>query len=285
MRQSTFVIRLGAVLIIALVALSLLTVSAFADGHEEYPTIAAAEDGTITLPDEWVSGITTLNFVNEGEAPFSPLIGRFLEGMSMEDFMAAMGAQDIAAMLATASFLGSPSLESGESTLVTFDLAAGDYLFLNFASAGPPTILPFTVAESEGDAVEAPEADVVVELADFAFVLPAELTTEDALWQISNTGDQTHEIVVYAVDEGTTTDDVTTALTEAMAAAAPGTQPEMPYEFAYSFVGISPGETAWVMPELEAGSYVAVCFIPDVTSEEMTSHLEHGMISVFTVSE
>jgi hypothetical protein len=115
--------------------------------------------------------------------------------------------------------------------------------------------------------------------------MPTELTTGEAVWHFSNTGEQIHEIVLYSVDEDATVEGVTTAVMNALMAAAPGTQPEMPYEQAFSFIGISPGENAWMTVNLEPGTYAALCFIPDATSEDMTSHLAHGMITIITVGE
>ena len=45
---------------------------------------------------------------------------------------------------------------------ITYGLLAGDYLLLSFAAAGPPTMLPFAIAEAEDEAIETPEADVEV---------------------------------------------------------------------------------------------------------------------------
>jgi hypothetical protein len=119
--------------------------------------------------------------------------------------------------------------------------------------------MPFTVAENEGEAVEAPEADVVIEMVDFNYAMPVEITTDDVLWHFTNTGEQTHEIVVYRIEEGETIDAVTTAVMEALMAAAPGTPPDMPYEKAFSFVGMSPDENAWMEVRLESGTYAALC--------------------------
>lgn len=252
---------------------------------EEIPlTILAAEDG-ITLPDAWVSGINTITLQNDTEIAFQPTLARFINEATMEDFMAAMQAQDFAGMLATVSALGSVTAEPGESAIVTYDLQAGDYLFLNFSPAGPPTLIPFTVAENDGEAVEVPEADVEVVMVDFAFAVPAEMTAGDALWHFTNTGEQTHEIVIFSVDEDATVESVTTGVMDAMMSATPGAAPEMPYDEVFSFIGISPGESAWVNVNLEPGTYAALCVIPDTTSEEMTTHLAHGMITIFTVGE
>lgn len=271
-------------LLTALLATAFASISAFAQEEMEYPTIVAAEDG-ITLPDGLVSGISTITLQNDTEIDFQPTLARFIDGATMEDFMAAMQAQDFAGMLATVSALGSTPVLPGESADVTFDLTAGDYLLLNFGPGGPPTILPFSVAENEGDVIEAPEADVEIVMTDFAFGMPVEQVTGDAVWHFSNAGEQIHEIVIFSVDEDATVEGVTQAVTEAMMAATPGTQPEMPYEEAFAFIGLSPEENAWMTVDLEPGTYAALCFIPDVTSEEMTPHLAHGMITIFTVAE
>ncbi|MBW4436321.1 MAG: hypothetical protein KME04_04265 [Pleurocapsa minor GSE-CHR-MK-17-07R] len=246
--------------------------------------IAATEDG-ITLPEAWVSGMTAITLQNDTEIAFQPTLARFIDGATMEDFTAAMMAQDFAGMLATVSALGSVTAEPGESASVTYDLQAGDYLFLNFSPAGPPTLIPFTVMQYEGDAVEAPEADVEIVMVDFAFAMPVELTTGDAVWHFTNEGEQTHEIVIFSVDEDATVEGVTNGVTEALMSAGPGAPPEFPYEEAFSFIGMSPGENAWMNVNLEPGTYAALCFIPDVESEEMTTHLAHGMITIFTVGE
>jgi hypothetical protein len=246
--------------------------------------ILAAEEG-ITLPEGLVSGITTITLQNDSEIDFAPTIARFIDGATMEDFMAAMQAQDFAGMLATVSALGSTAVKPGESADVTFDLTEGDYLLLNFGPGGPPTILPFTVAENEGEMVEAPEADVEIVMTDFAFGLPVEQVTGDAVWHFSNVGEQLHEIVIFSVDADATVEGVTAAVTAAMMAATPGTQPEMPYEEAFAFIGLSPEENAWMTVNLEPGTYAALCFIPDTTTTPPTSHLMHGMITLFTVGE
>lgn len=280
MFRSRFLRLLAVSVIVMSVALS-----GFVFAQDAKPlVIVAAEDG-ITLPEGLVSGITTITLQNDTEIDFQPTIARFINDATMEDFMAAMQAQDFAGMLATVSALGSASAKPGESVDVTYDLIAGDYLFLNFAPAGPPTILPFTVAENTGDPVEAPEADVEIAMTDFAYVMPTELTTGEAVWHFSNLGEQIHEIVIFSVDADATVESVTQGVMDAMMAAAPGTQPEMPYAEVFSFVGISPDENAWMTVNLEPGTYAALCFLPDTTTTPPTTHLAHGMITIFTVGE
>ena len=170
---------------------------------------------------------------------------------------------------------------------VTYDLLTGEYLLLSFASdgpPGPPTLLPFSVVETQDEAGEVPEADVEVSLVDFAFAIPAELKAGTQLWEIANLGEQPHEMFMFRVDDDATLPDVTQALTTAMMTAEAGT-PEMPFETAFAWTPMSPDTRAWVEVDLEPGTYAVVCFIPDTTSEAMVSHLEHGMIALVTVSD
>lgn len=197
-----------------------------------------------------------------------------------------MGAmqQGPAAALAVVTILGGPEVGEEGSADVTYELLAGDYLLLSFASDGPPALLPFSVAEAQGETGEAPEADVEITLVDFAFAITAELKTGEQLWEIANLGKQPHEMFVFRVDDDATLPDVTEALTTAMMSAEAG-PPEIPFETAFAWTPMSPDTRAWVEVDLEPGTYAAVCFIPDTTSEAMVSHLEHGMIVLVTVSE
>ena len=183
--------------------------------------------------------------------------------------------------------LGGLETPAGESINLTYDLSAGDYLLLNFAEAAPPTILPFVVAEAEdamSTAEPLPEADVPVELVDFAFHMPTELQAGEQFWSLTNNGTQPHEMAVMRVDDGAELADVTSTLMDAIMAATQG-PPDMPYETAVSWSVMSPGERVWANVSLEAGTYVVVCFIPDFTAQEFVTHMQHGMIQLITVSD
>ena len=274
----------GILLLVALLVTVSGAVLAGAQEADGNPAIVASADG-ITVPDELFSGITTITLQNDTDSEFQPALMRFIDGKTLDDFTAAMMAQDVPGMLATVSALGTPFVAPGEAVDVTYDLQAGDYVLIHFNADGPPTLLPFAVTDLPGSVHEAPEADVEVTMLDYAFEIPAELVTGEALWQFTNGGEQTHELVIYAVDPDATAEDVTSTIMEAVMSTPPGTAWEIPFEVANAFAGISPGETAWMTVDLPPGTYAVVCMVPDFTSTPPITHLQHGMIALLTVSE
>lgn len=54
----------------------------------------------------------------------------------------------------------------------------------------------------------APTADYKLELADFAFIMPDEITAGKHLWEVKNTGKQFHEMSIIKLNEGVTLEEV-----------------------------------------------------------------------------
>ncbi len=186
-------------------------------------------------------------------------------------------------MVALVSILGGLETAPGESTSVTYDLTAGNYLFGNFASDAPD-INPFTVAESSDEAAATPEpsdGDVLVTFVDFAFGIPDALPSGEHLWQLNNKGEQPHEMGIFKVEDDATVDSVQTTLMNLMT--SEDQSAEMPYEQALFWTPMSPGAEAWTTVDLEPGTYVAVCFFPDLVSGDMMPHMMKGMIKLFNV--
>jgi hypothetical protein len=259
----------------------------FAQDVEEIPTasIIAGEDG-VELPQELSAGLVTITFENNTEMPFSPVIARLNEGKTMDDFMTAMQQPGSTPMQEVFNTIGGVEVAPQSSSDITYDLSAGNYLYLNFATGGPPEIKPFMVAEAASEPLEAPEADQVITMVDFAFSIPAELETGEQIWEVVNEGDQFHEMRIMRVDEGTTLEEATDMLMEVIMAATQG-PPQFPNETVLNFTPMGTGLTAWFDVDLEPGTYLAVCFVPDFSVEggPPISHLAHGMISLITVTE
>jgi hypothetical protein len=275
---------------VSIAALLFMALAGALFAQDAEPLVIAATADGVTVPENLVAGVTTLTLQNESEAPFAPILARFNEDKGMPDLMGAMQG-GLAEGLAVVTVLGNPDLLPGDSYDVTYDLLAGDYVLIAFNQAGPPTILPFTVAENADADPEATRepiaADVVAQMGDFVFAVPSEIEAGAQTWQIENVGEQAHHLLVYAVEADVTLEDATAAFMDALMNATGG-PPQMPYENVFTWGVMSPGERTYIELELEPGTYVIVCFLPDQTAEaaeDAMNHLEHGMIQLVTVGE
>ncbi len=268
----------SAVLIFVLLA---FTVVGQAQDEPAIPevTITASEDG-VALPEDLSAGLTTITFDNQTEDDYSPLLLRVNEGATLEDFLSNMDS-DPATALTYVSILGSLDTAAGESHSVTYDLSAGDYAFMNFGS-DTPDINTFTVAESSDESAPAPEADVQVTMVDFAYAIPDTLASGPQVWELHNEGQQPHEMGIFKVDDDATLEDVQSTLMNMMM--SEDENAEFPYESAMFWTPMGPDAQAWIDVDLEPGTYVATCFLPDFLGD-MTPHMMHGMIKLFKVAE
>ena len=260
----------------SIVALLIIASVAGAQGDgagAEIPTVTGiASDDGIELPSEVPAGLVTFTFENNrSDAPFSPIIARLNDGVTMDDLMAAMGGEDQMAAVTLLTLYGGSAIASGESLNFTTELTAGEYVLVEMEGEG---FLAFTV--SEGDALEMtePEADVHLAMVDFGFGLPAFVPAGPQVWHLENIGDQWHEVRIYPAPEGIS------SVADVRAAIAAGEEEEPEQAFFWTPMGA--GTQVWVTIDLEPGTYVLVCLLPDLAGD-FSPHMEHGMIQVFTV--
>jgi uncharacterized cupredoxin-like copper-binding protein len=111
-------------------------------------------------------------------------------------------------------------------------------------------------------------------LNEFAFTFDASdshVTSGKFAFHVKNNGQQTHEVAMLKLPEGV-------SLQDAMASDNPNV------EFITFKFPFQPGDEAdMVVPELSAGRYALVCFLPDTTDPQGTPHAFKGMTSEFTV--
>jgi uncharacterized cupredoxin-like copper-binding protein len=149
-------------------------------------------------------------------------------------------------------------------------------------------IEPFTVSgEVTG---EEPVADVTATMRDFGFVAPTEVEAGHQQWQVVNEGPQPHELVVRRLDDGVTYDQLVSQ-SVAIAPASPAAghdhgATQGPITSLTTAVGgvqaVAPGDAAWLSIDLEPGTYVIICHVPD--PETGKEHAELGMIQELTVT-
>jgi hypothetical protein len=123
-----------------------------------------------------------------------------------------------------------------------------------------------------------------VTASDYAFEgVPEELSTGPTSFELSNDGEELHELVLVRKNDGVTaTAEELLALPEeeALAQVTPVGAPAF----------AAPGEADYLVADLEPGDYIGVCFVPvGTTSEEAPPpegppHALQGMVLEFTVS-
>jgi hypothetical protein len=265
--------------VLVLCVVSLLALggwSVLADETSAIPqvTIEKSADGYV-IPAEMPEGVVQVTFNNTSENALDATFARLNEGVTGDDLMAALGEAGPMGALSLVSLAGGASVEPGAASDMYVSFKPGDYVLLDMGENAPPPSL-FTVADADGEGAAAPEAAVNVSLLDFAFSLPLELSAGEGLWQIDNKGSQWHEMVIFKIDPATTLDEMRNIVAQVNG----GEEPSV--EQAGFMFPISQGESTWVNMNLEAGTYLAICFLPDFASGH--AHFQDGMMQVLTVS-
>jgi hypothetical protein len=269
--------RLLALVVICLPVLGVWSVMA---QEAEIPqvTIDRTADGYV-VPEVLPEGAVQVTFNNQTENPFELTLARLNEGVTPEALMTTMSEAGPMGALMMVSLVGGAQVEANATSVVTYDLKPGSYIVLDMGENAPAPAL-FTVADGEGEGAAAPAGDVQVSLLDFAFSVPLHLTAGEQTWEIQNQGGQWHEMVIIKLEDDTTIAELNDLVSQAMTAQDPSGLPVQPVGFMFP---ISQGEHTWMNLNLEAGSYVAICFLPDLMSDSGMAHVEHGMIQVFNV--
>jgi plastocyanin len=241
-------------------------------------------DYAFESPETLETGYQTLTFTNTGKEFHHLQLARLNDGVTVEQFQAALQENESAAMPLVEFVGGVGGVAPGQTATATVHLEKpGTYLELCLIpnAEGVPHLAlgmmkPIEVVEATAT-TEAPKADLVVDMLDFAFTIPDELPAGEQTWEVVNHGDQMHELVLGKIIEGKTLEDVMTYL-------ATG---EVGLDAPFTPVGGAPGlstvHSQFVSFDLTPGEYVALCFFPDPKTGK--SHIALGMASHFTVSE
>lgn len=184
--------------------------------------------------------------------------------------------------LYTATIAGGPSdIAPGKTGQQIVHVPAGDWVIFGEGNQPPA---PITATKTADSVSRAPTGDVVVTETNFLFTgLTDSVQAGNQLWEVTNTSDQPHMLVLAKVPDGTTVDQVlaVAALPENATPPAGGLQ-----QSDFNFIGDdvllqSQNQTVWVPLNLTAGTYVALCFVTDPATG--MPHAMEGMISVFQV--
>jgi hypothetical protein len=244
------------------------------------PTIVVrATDNAFSAPATVRAGFVTVQIVNEGKDPHHAQIVRLNPGVTTAQAVGALR-QGLDAFLPLVVAVGGPGLVApGGRPSVGLTLQPGDHLLLCFVETnGKPHVAsgmvrPLRVTGAVAAQSAPPVAGEVV-LHDFRFAIPRTVSGRDAL-RVVNQGAQLHEAIFLRLAPGKTADDVKAFFSQHPPSGPP---PAMP---AGGVQGLSRGGVNYHHPNLPAGEYVVMCFIPDPGSGK--PHFELGMITTVTV--
>lgn len=245
-------------------------------------TIDAA-DHSFTAPDIVRTGWVLVNLTNSGQEAHHVQFFRLNDGVSLDDFEAALKEGEGPAMAMIQQVGGVGAVAPGVSARAVINLPAGEYAILCFIPS-PSDRIPhlakgmikgLTVQESSGGTAAEPEADLAIRLQDFTFDMPATLPAGPMVIQVTNNGPEPHEWNILRLEEGKTLQDVLGFLT-----APDGPPPFIPVG---GMNGLDVGKTGYVEFDFEPGDYVAICNIPSPKAEGHP-HFTLGMVKQFAVA-
>lgn len=243
-------------------------------------------------PAELSAGYHDFTVENSGAAGYNVVVLRLKDGATEEAVIPAVEAIDQAfagqgdpaaafnTLLELADVYGEVFAESTTDESVGMMLEPGTYLLVGSleteGEAAPQNTYSTLEVTGEPQA-EAPEADVTVQMVDFAFALPPGIQAGQQTWEVVNAGQQLHHMVLFKLNEGATMDDVT-AFLESEEGPPPGEEA--------GYVGIlSPDLSNYIELNLTPGEYVAICFMPDHLGDATGQpHFMRGMMQSFTVA-
>src|SRR5215471_8924886 len=133
---------------------------------------------------------------------------------------------------------------------------------------------PIQVTESSESSAP-PQVQGTFTMKDFTFDMPSTLPAGRATYEVVNSGPQMHELNVLKLAPGKTTQDLIDW--DADSGAPP------PVEAMGGMNAFSVNGSGYMTLDLQPGTYVAICNVPDPASGVSHAHL--GMMREFTVTQ
>jgi hypothetical protein len=236
------------------------------------------------------------------------------EGMSFDDFMTLLAGPPAAspeAMIGTpGAEAGPPEGEGGDqppewyfqaemaggtsgfagTAQAIIDLTPGEWIAWAGYPDAPQAPVGLTVSGEAGATPAAggePAADVTVTMFEYDFSIEGTLTPGSHVFAVTNVGAQPHEMFMVRTEEPVTEEQIAQILELEMQGATPAPESGVPNPETFMPVaGMTPlsmGKTGWIPVTLEAGTYIMVCFVPDI--ESGMPHAFEGMYEVITVGD
>jgi hypothetical protein len=168
------------------------------------------------------------------------------------------------------------------------DLTPGEWIAWADDPEAPQAPVELTVTDETGATPTVGEetfADVTVTMFEYDFTVEGTLATGSHVMAVTNVGAQPHHMYMARSPEPVTEEQLAQILEMEMQGATPAPDAELPNPDEWMPVAymapLSMGRTAWIPVNLEPGTYIMVCFVPDI--ESGMPHALEGMYQVITV--
>jgi hypothetical protein len=275
--------------------------------------VRITDDAYEGLPAETPAGRYLLTLEIEATEGAGVTFMRLPEGMSTDDFMSMLAGPPAASPEAV---IGTPMAEAGPpegeggdrppewffqtemaggtgafvgTAQAIIDLTPGEWIaWAGFPDAPQsPAGLSVTGEAGATPAAEAESAaDVTVTMFEYDFTVEGALSPGSQVLAVNNVGAQPHEMYMARVPESVTEEQIAQILEMEMQGATPAPDSGLPDPESFTPVAImtslSMGKTGWIPVNLEAGTYLMICFVPDI--ESGMPHAFEGMYELITVS-
>ena len=245
-----------------------------------------ATDYAFAGPKTAEAGPAVVTLINNGREGHQ--LGLFLmkEGVQASTVLGAFAAEkNLEAGRPYGTWIAGPNAAAvGSRSSVVTELAPGRYVVACLipsedgqlhAMKGMLAELVVTEPEGGTPTTEATDQDLpLITLGEYHFELPDDFTGRGSVL-VENQGQEVHELVVAKLKPGKTANDLIAyeQLPRPRTAESPSTD-------VAGTTFLDPGQGARLDLDLEAGEYLAVCYIP---SPEGKQHLALGMVHPFTV--
>jgi hypothetical protein len=245
-----------------------------------------AKDFSFTTASSVKAGLVDVRLDNQGQYEHQAQLVRINDGVTPQQLQEAQSDPTGEKVLALVAVKGGVNgIAPGAKQSVISNLDAGNYLMLCFIGEPDGTphvakgmVTPFTVTGTAPAEVSEPKYDYEIEAKDFSFTVPA-LKSGTHTIEFKNNGPQPHEATMYKVADGKTPADVQKFLGTVATGGKPDGPP--PFKGAGGGPAIAPNTAVFPTLDLQPGTYVLTCFIPDPASHK--PHIALGMFTSFEV--
>jgi hypothetical protein len=256
--------------------------------------VITADETGFVIPDDVAAGTILLTLENTAPFPMGFSLIQLPEGVSPEELMppapeagatpAAEGPppeEGFPPVLYDSIWAGGAFAMPGATGQSVVTLTSGEWLLVTPPDAELPP-QSFTVSGEAGETADIDIETTAIELDNFQINLPDQIQTGPQVFEVTNTGEQPHEMFISMTPERLTVEEAEALLLMAPDAAPDPNLPN-PEEFVEAgfILPISPDKSSLVEMNMAPGHYVAVCFLPDQDSSQ--PHAALGMVTIFSV--